>query len=563
MNKPMLATLIEEPFDDPDWIFEIKWDGFRAIATIKNGKIDLRSRTNQSFNLKFPEIVDALKKIKGSAVLDGEIVVLDEEGISRFQLLQQKKEGTLCYYVFDILEKDGKDLRGLPLIERKKILKRTLKGPIILYSDHIEGHGVALFKKASQKGLEGIIGKRKDSTYQSRRSRDWVKIKTHLKQEMVIGGFTEPRGARQKFGSLLVGIYNKKKELIYAGHVGGGFSGSLLNSVYKELKPLIQKTCPFKTVPKTNTRATWVAPKLLAEISFAEWTKDNIMRQPIFQGINLDKMYWQGFTKGDLLDYYQAVGRTMLPYLKNRPIMLHRYPEGIKGEQFYQKNLEKHPDFVKTVPIKQENRVINYLLINDLQSLLYAANLGSIEIHPFLSTTLDLDSPSFTVIDLDPHDVPFKKLIEVAKTLHELLDSWRIKNFCKTSGNKGLHVFIPLKDGYSYEQSRQFAELIGHVLHEKFPRITSLERSPKKREKKIYIDCLQNRTRQTVVAPYSVRGNAYAGVSTPLDWSEVEPGLDPKDYTIKTVPARIKDMGDLFKGLLKGKVDIQKAVLRL
>jgi bifunctional non-homologous end joining protein LigD len=626
---PMLATLVQKPFTDDDWLFEIKWDGYRMLAFVDQGNAQLKSRSNKIWNSTFSIIVNALQGIKGQAVFDGELVVVDAKGKSQFQLMQnytKTRKGTLCYYVFDLLFKDGKDLRELPLIERKEILKKYLKElalPMVFFSDHVFKDGEAFFKAAVAEHLEGIIGKKITSSYQSKRSREWVKIKSALRQEVVIGGFTAPRGSRQQFGALLVGVYNEKNELEYVGHVGGGFDGGLLKDIYAKLEPLVQKKCPFKNTPKTNATATWVKPQLICEVSFTEWTQDNSMRHPIFHGMredkapktvrkdlpepapvetktskakksaqtqeeevpsktkktkktakslaeleglaltNLDKIYWpkEKYTKGDLLDYYKSVSVFILPYLKNRPIMLRRYPDGIEGNSFYQKNIAfSHPEWLKTTRVQHEGKVIEYIIINDLRSLLYAVNLGSIDLHPFMSTTKDLDRPDYCVIDLDPHGILFDKIIEVALAVHELLDNIGVKNICKTSGGNGLHILIPLKGKYTYEQSRQFAEIICQRIHEQFPKTTSMERDPKKRPKMIYLDCLQNRIGQTIAAPYSVRPRPKAPVSTPLEWKEVGKGLDPRVFTIKTVPKRLEEKGDLFTAVLKSGVDFKKAL---
>ena len=293
---PMLATLISKPFNDKDWLFEIKWDGFRALAFINQNKVQIKSRSKNLLNERFPAIVRDLQKIGNHQVIfDGEIVVLDSKGKSSFSLMQnyqREGKGDLFYYVFDLLYKDGRDLRNLPLLERKEILENFIKElslTSIRYSDHILQKGKSLFKEASKAHLEGIIGKNINSLYQSKRSRDWVKIKIILRQEAVICGFTAPRGSRKKFGALLVGVYNESKELVYSGHVGGGFNEALLRDVYAELEPLIQKKCPFTNPPKANAPVTWVKPKLICEVSFAEWTKENLMRQPIFQGLRSDK----------------------------------------------------------------------------------------------------------------------------------------------------------------------------------------------------------------------------------------------------------------------------------
>lgn len=602
--SPMLATLVDKPFDDEEWLFEIKWDGFRALAFADKGKVNLRSRAKNLLNEKFPAIVKELKKIKDQAIFDGELVIVDSKGKSHFQLMQNyqtEKTGTLYYYVFDLLYKDGQDLRQLPLIERKEILKEYLQElslPSVLYSDHIFNEGVAFFKVAAKEELEGVIGKKITSTYQSKRSRDWVKIKTTHRQEFIIGGFTAPKGSREKFGSLLIGIYNDENELCYAGHVGGGFNASLLEDVYRKLKPLIQKKCPFKSTPKPNSAATWVKPKLICEVAFTEWTKDNSLRHPVFQGLrmdkppknvkkevplketsktsakskrtkqnltHLDKVYWpaEKYTKGDLIKYYETIAPYILPYLKDRPIMLRRFPEGINGLSFYQKDLTTYPEWIKTIPIQHEDKIVNYLLINNLESLLYAINLGSIDLHPFLSRYKKLKNPDFCVIDLDPHDVPFENLIETALVTHEILTEIKVKHFCKTSGGKGLHILIPLHAKYDYEQSRQFAEIIASYVHQQLPDFTSMERGPKKRPKKIYLDCLQNRIGQTIAAPYSVRPRPKATVSTPLAWEEVNKKLDLTKFTIETVPTRLTEKGDLFKDILGPGVNLKEALNRL
>ena len=599
--SPMLATLVEEPFDHKEWLFETKWDGYRALAFVKKDTIKLMSRTRHSWNALFPEFVEDLKKSTQEVILDGEIVVLDEEGKSHFQLLQnfqKNRTGHLYYYVFDILYREGKDLRERPLIERKKILKQYLSKSsfsLVRFSDYIIGKGTSFFQQAKLAHLEGIIGKKMSSSYRSKRSCDWVKIKTSLQQEVVIGGYTKPRGGRQHFGSLLVGVYNDKKELIYTGHVGGGFNTELLQQVYDRLKPLIQSKCPFQDMPKGNMPVTWVSPKLICEVSFAEWTHDNQMRQPIFHGLRIDKkpyqvkneifiniskgenlekkakntsmfsneakIYWpdEKYTKGDLLDYYKKVSRFILPYLKNRPIMLHRYPEGIYGLNFYQKDINfAIPEWLKVYPVKHEGSTVRYMGINSVRSLLYAVNLGSIDLHPFLSTYAHLENPDFCLIDLDPEDISFSKVVETALVIHEILKSLGVKHFCKTSGGRGLHILIPLHRKYDYEQSRQLAEIIAHLAHQQLPKITSLERSPKKREKKVYLDCLQNRFGQTMAAPYSVRPRPKAPVSTPLLWSEVNTHLDPESFNIESIPQRLEEMGDLLKPVLGAGIDIKK-----
>lgn len=293
MKTPMLATLVDKPFDGKEWLFEIKWDGYRALAH-KDKQVRLFSRGQKSFNDQFPTIAEETKKIPGHFILDGEIVILDKKGKSHFQMLQnysKRKEGTPFYYVFDILSYNGKDLTSLPLIERKKILHQLLKKSRlshIKFSDHIEEKGKAFFQAAKKKNLEGIIAKKKASRYQFHRSRDWLKIKTTLRQEVVIGGFTQPQGSRHRFGALLIGVY-KKGQLIYSGHVGTGFDRKTLEDVYLQLKKIISEKCPFETEPHPNTPVSWVKPRLVCEVSFTEWTADGKMRHPTFKGMRIDK----------------------------------------------------------------------------------------------------------------------------------------------------------------------------------------------------------------------------------------------------------------------------------
>lgn len=601
--SPMLATLVKEAFNGEEWLFEVKWDGFRGLAWLEDHSVRLISRNKIKWNDKFPSIINELKKIPGQAVLDGELVVLDAKGRPQFDLMQnyQKEgKGALYYYIFDILFKDGNDLRDLPLIERKSILKNLLASvdlELIRFSDYVVDKGKALFKKALQMNLEGIIGKKLNSVYESRRSPDWVKIKTSLRQDVVVGGFTEPKGSREKFGALLVGIYDDQQNLIYTGHVGGGFDAKLLGQAYEKLKALSRKKSPFKTPPLPNMPVTWVKPKLVCEVSFASWTRDNLMRQPIFHGFrpdispkavlkekpiappekkelhdkssllsNLDKIYWpkEEYTKGDLIEYYRGVAPFILPYLKNHPLMMHRFPEGIKSAGFYQKNINFiPPKWIKTFQVTGKSTKVDYVVVNDLKSLMYVINLGCIELHPFISTINHLEYPEFCVIDLDPLQISFAKVVETALIAHDILERAGIKNFCKTSGLTGLHILIPLHHQYSFEQSKLFAQVVAECIHDKLPHLTSLVRSPQKRSKKIYLDYLQNRFAQTLVCPYSVRPAAFAPVSTPLLWEEVNSKLDPTDFTIKTVPQRLKEKGDILKPILKASSNLKKAISRL
>ena len=615
--RPMRASLTDEPFDRAGWFFELKWDGFRAIAQVSKNQIRLYSRNLLPFEKEFAPITAELKKIKFEAVFDGEIVVVDENGRADFQLLQNYRktgEGLLVYYVFDLLYLEGYDLQGLPLAHRKEILRKVLPDFLkIKYSDHAEENGKALFELAVGSGLEGIIAKNKTSTYQTGiRSQDWLKVKYRRSQEAVIGGYTQPRGSRTNLGALILGVY-EGDDLVYVGHTGGGFTEADLNEVQARLTPLIRKSSPFKNRFKTNTPSTWVEPKMVCEVQFSEWTDDGIMRQPIYLGMredtdprqvvreipipksaalepkrfkgtdemkenveiegrvltlsNLNKVYWpdEVITKGDMIRYYRDISSLILPYLKDRPESLHRFPNGIQAKSFFQKNVANAPDWVKTVKIESENNddVIQYLVCQDEATLVYMANLGTIEINPWNSRVESLDHPDYLIIDLDPNERPFEDVIQVALTVHDMLEESGAENYIKTSGKTGLHICIPLGAKYDYDQTRQFANIIIHLVNARLPDITSTERKPNKRKGLIYLDHLQNRRGQTLAAPYSLRPRPGATVSTPLKWEEVRPGLRPEQFHIKNILKRVERVGDLWEGVLGPGIDMQQCLSKI
>lgn len=604
----MLATLVDEPFDSKDWIFEIKWDGYRVIAEISKYGVNLYSRNLISFNDSFSPVAQALGGLNHEAVLDGELVVLDEKGVGKFQLLQNyqktKKgnlvypEANLVYYIFDILYLDGRDLTESPLTERKRILKETF--PVlpsnIKISDFIEGEGINFYKLAFKEGLEGIIAKKADSRYrQGQRSREWLKIKIHLRQEAVIGGFTNPRGGRKYFGSLILGIFEKGK-LRYIGNSGGGFNEGLLKDLYEKLKSLEIGKSPFSKAVKTNAPTHWVKPVLVCETAFSEWTQEGSMRHPIFLGLredknitdvaveqpipapvknnssglkfsNLDKIYFpeDQFTKGDVIEYYKKISDIILPYLKDRPQSLYRMPEGIYQKRFYQKDIHPRVAGIKTLPIyaESEEKMKNFIIGDDEKTLLYIINLGCIELNPWFSRIQNPDMPDYMVLDLDPLEIDFSAVLKTAKLLKEILDKAEINSYIKTSGKTGLHVFIPLGVQYSYDEVKEFGEIIAKIAQKNLPDITSVERMPKKREGKVYIDYLQNRKGQTITAPYSLRPVKGMRVSAPLLWEEIDRQIDPSDFTVKNIFQRIEKYGDFFKPVLIEKTDILKALKKL
>jgi bifunctional non-homologous end joining protein LigD len=626
--KPMLATLVEEPFDRAGWLFEAKWDGYRAIAEVGPNGVSLYSRNHKSFAERFGPLVESLRNLGHEAVLDGEVVVLDDAGRSQFQLLQnfQKTgQGPLRYYVFDLLYLDGRDLRGEPLSRRKALLAEVIAGlPDVLLSEHVEEQGAAFYQAAIAHGLEGIMAKDGDSPYrEGLRTHEWLKVKTRRRQEAVIGGFTEPRGSRNDLGALVLGVY-EGKELAYIGHTGGGFDTQGLADMRTRLEPLVRRACPFRHKPKTNNPVHWVAPRLVCEVAFQEWTQDGIMRQPIYLGLredktarsvhrerakpvgtvldereapaptasarkavkvrkaggepvagpapnltNVDKVYWpeEGYTKGDLIAYYRDIAPVILPYLQDRPQSLHRHPNGIAAKSFFQKDVSRQPPpgWVETVTIAPESgrKDVTYLLCQNEAALLYLANLGCIELNPWHSRVGSLGAPDYVVLDLDPEDVSFAKVVEAALAVRKALDAVGAESLCKTSGKRGLHVCVPLGARYEYEQARQFAEIIADLVHEQLPDSTSLLRSPAQRQGRVYLDYLQNGRGKTLVAPYSVRPVPGATVSTPLRWSEVRPALKPSEFTIHTLAKRVDRIGDLWAPILSRGIDLEECLKRL
>ncbi len=607
--KPMLAELADEPFDNPNWIFEIKWDGYRAIAETGKQTI-LYSRTNQDFTKTYESIVKALRSIRHECVIDGEIIALNERGQPEFQLLQEylEKPVTIAYAVFDLLYIDGEDIREKPLIERKEILKSILTSDMpedfsrgLIYSEHVDTNGIRFFQEVEKNGGEGIMAKQKDSRYispkdKSFRSSDWLKIKITKRQEAIICGFTQARGERPYFGALILGVYENKK-LTYIGHTGTGFTEESLKDLHEKLRKILLPRSPFENTPETNMPATWVKPILVCEIKFTEWTKDGHIRHPVFLGLrqdkpantvvkekvkdsiaeqvpitNPDKVLWpeEGYTKNDLVNYYRKIAPIILPYLKDRPESLLRHPNGINEKGFFQKNIEEKnlPSFIETIAIPSEHAsnqkgTINYLLCQNEATLIYLANLACIELNPWNSKKGSLERPDIMIIDLDPVERPFSDVVKVAKEAKKVLDIACESSFCKTSGKRGIHIVIPLKPDYTYDTIRTFSHLLVQLIHARIPEITSLERSPSKRNKMIYLDWLQNRKGQTLAAPYSLRPTKEATVSTPIEWKELNNKLDPKKFTINTIFKRLDKKGDIWATLFRNPIYLAESIERL
>lgn len=643
--KPMLATLVDKPFDDDAWQYEVKWDGYRALAFVNKGKVDLLSRNNKSFNDKFYPIYDLLSKLKINAVFDGEILVLNDKGISNFGSLQNwrsEADGELVFYVFDLLWYEGKNLMELPLYQRQAILNEILPADDqIRLGKVFKASGIEFFAAAEKMGLEGIIAKKTESTYAaSLRSKEWLKIKVNKRQEVVIAGFTKNENTSKAFSSLLLGVYEKKK-LQYVGKVGTGFSDKLQQGMMKQFKPLIIDKSPFEELPDVNkpsrfrpnpprAEAVWLKPELVCEVAFTEVTDDGVFRHPSFQGMredktakevtreketdaklivadedvkkdkhssaittpksagrktllnpkdetqvrkvkghelkftNLSKIYWpeDKVAKRDMFNYYYQIADYIMPYLKDRPQSLNRFPGGIHGKSFYQKDVKgKAPDWAKTFPYENgEGEKKEYLVGTDEASLLWMASLGCIEMNPWFSRVQSPDHPDYCVIDLDPDKHTYDQVIEAALETRKVLDAIGVESFCKTSGSTGMHIYIPLNAKYTYDQSQMFAKIVVNLVHQQIPKFTSLERMVSARKGKMYLDFLQNRPGATIAGPYSLRPKIGATVSAPLHWDEVKKGLKMQDFNIYNMVERLKSEGDLFKGVLGKGIDLKKAI---
>jgi bifunctional non-homologous end joining protein LigD len=596
----MLTTPVQEAFDAPDWVFETKWDGLRLVVEKKGGAVTAYTRNGVVVNERYPSVVKALLKSRHDFIIDGELVVLDARGVSRFQLLQNalKHKMPITYQVFDLLALDGRDLRSEGLLERKATLKKILpKSTVISYSAHTEGDGVKRFKEAKRRGEEGIIGKRAHSAYHSgTRTRDWVKIKTSERQEAVIVGFTKPQGSRTHFGALVLAV-REGRAWRYCGHVGTGFTRTTLKELHERMVPLIVKKA-IVALPAPEA-VTWVRPELIAEIKFTEWTSAGEMRQPTYIGLredkrpedvvaehgekvasidpgesavsftHLDKVYWpqQKYTKKDLIAYYRRVAPALLSFLKDRPLVITRYPEGIDGPHFYQKNVEPKmlPSFVQTraIPAKTVHKIVHYVVCDNVETLLFLANMGAIEVHMWGSRAHRRAHPDVMVFDLDPGSgVSFPDVIGAAHALKAVLDACGVESFVKTSGKRGLHVLVGLQGAYPYAKARAFARRIAELLARTHPKTMTAARGKEHRHGKIFVDYLRNAEGQTIIIPFGVRAVREASISMPLAWSSLSPDLDPASFTIKSAVATAaakKHLADL----LKSKTDLDAASKQL
>ena len=649
-----LAQLSGEVFANPEWLFEIKWDGERALAFIQDGEVGFRSRSGRNITPEYPELKSVVKQLNArKAIVDGEIVALDEEGRSDFRKIQPRfgvsnpraslqQENPVTYYLFDLLYCDGFDLRNSPLEKRKQLLQRLLRpSDKIRYSDHVVEKGTELFEIAKERRLEGIIAKRRDSPYIGRRTSSWLKFKIVHDLDVVIGGWTEPRKSRDYFGALLMGMYFGKA-LKYIGSVGTGFDRAMLERTRKTLDGLAASESPFDTTPRLREIAHWVKPELVARVKYGQWTKDKKLRQPVFLGFqedrnasdcrveaevpqkvsapakaanvqrplaqkaqlvsdpptavkqlqeelaegsgeslhveldgkklsltHLNKVYFKrpNLRKRDILLYYLRIAPNILPFLKDRPMVLKRYPNGVDGEFFFQKEAPKsRPEWVQTVDIfsKERGGEIPYLLTNELATLLYMTNLGCIDHNPWSSRFDDQDHPDYLFFDLDPTDgATFANVLRVATAIHEQLQALKIRSFLKTSGASGFHIYVPIERKYTYEEVRLFAGGIGQRVQAQLPEIVTFERSVSKRRKgTVLVDAIQNAKGKPLAAPYSLRPFAGAPVSTPVTAAEITRKLQPEDMNSTVIFKRLSRHGDLWKDFWASARTLERAVDR-
>jgi bifunctional non-homologous end joining protein LigD len=615
--KVMLAAARREPFTKPGWMFELKYDGYRLVAGCVESAAVLLSRAGNDLTNTFPEVARAVSALPfKDLVMDGEVVVHNERGLPSFQRLQKRgrlsrrseiqraaAEHPATLYLFDLLGFEGFNLRPLPLYERKSILREILPsvGPL-RFSDHIEGDGEAMFEQVQRLRLEGVVAKKADSAYRAGRSPDWLKIRADRTDDFVVVGFTDRKGMRGGFGALHVAQYHAES-LIYSGRVGSGFTDPQLGEVRTQLDELLRADPPCGGEPPTGKGNYWVEPELVCEIRFREITDAGLLRHSSFirfrddkppkdcvseqlptseaepvtvvdsaekarvvSFTNLSKVFWpnQEYTKGDLLEYYGEIAEWLIPYLHDRPLVMTRYPDGIAGKSFFQKDAPKFaPDWIRRLKLWSEGseRELDYFVAEDVDSLLYIINLGTIPLHIWSSRVATLERPDWCILDLDPKDAPFKEVVRIAKALRSLCAQIELPCYVKSSGSTGLHVLIPLGHQCTYEQSRTLGHLLARVIVAELPEIATIARVPSKREGKVYIDYLQNGHGRLLVSPFCVRPLPGAPVSVPLKWSEVTTRLDIRKHTIKTVPHRMKRMiEDPLIGILSLRPDLHRAL---
>jgi bifunctional non-homologous end joining protein LigD len=626
--KLMLAETAERAFSRTGWLFEPKLDGYRILAARAGGESRLVTRNGNDCATSFPEILRAVAALPfDRVVLDGEVVTLDDDGRPSFQRLQGRARlsrpidirhaavnAPATYYGFDLLGFEDFDLRPLPLADRKAVLRRVLP-PVgaLRFLEHVEEEGEALYREAERLGLEGIVAKKADAPYKAGRSPVWLKVRSRLTDDFVVVGFTAPKGSRGGFGALQLADY-VDGTLTYAGRAGSGFTDKQLSEAKRALEARKRRDPPCAGPIQGAKETTWVEPTMVCEVEYTEWTEEGLLRQPVFlrfrddkapeecvrregkvprsralprdekperddkperapeprvELTNLKKVFWpdEGYTKGDLIDYYRAVSPWLLAYLRNRPVVMTRYPDGIGGKSFFQKDAPGfRPAWIRTERMWSEDtqREIDYFVCDDEESLLYVVNLGTIPLHLWASRAPTLERPDWCVLDLDPKGAPFEHVVEVARAAKALCDRIELPVLVKSTGSSGLHLMIPLGRQCTHEQSRSLGELLARCLVDRLPEIATIVRQVSQRDGKVYVDYLQNGSGKLIVAPFSVRPLPGAPVSVPLAWREVNRKLDIRRHTIQTVPERMRKLKrDPLVEVLELSPDLGRALERL
>jgi bifunctional non-homologous end joining protein LigD len=608
--QPQLATLVDEPPSGDAWLHELKHDGYRILARLDRRRVKLSSRNAHDWTEKLPAVAAAVARLPAEqAILDGEVTVLLPDGKSSFQALQNfmsgAGKGELAYMIFDLLYLDGWNLTGARLEDRKAALARLLtaardKAAVLRYSDHVVGAGSDFFAHACRLGLEGVVAKRRDAPYRGTRGADWLKIKCLKRQEIVIGGYTDPEGSRVGIGALLGGVHENGR-LSYVGKIGTGFGHQTLRDLKKRLASLEQDTCPFTPRPTGVGRPHWVKPELVAQVSFNEWTSDGKLRHSTFQGLREDKpasavvrelpsrtdeqpearkppakraptarpaaratdgrgeatvagvrlthadrvVYPRlGTTKADLARFYESISEWILPHLKDRPTTLVRCPEGVHKTCFYQKHIGYWaPESVRRVKIQEKRKVGEYLVVDSLASLIGLVQIGILEVHTWNSVVERLEQPDRIVFDLDPGPgVDWPRVIECARLIRDQLRALELASFVKTTGGKGLHVVVPIEPGPSWDETTAFARALAETTARADSRRYTAQMAKADRQRRIYIDYLRNVRGATSVAAYSTRAKPEASVSVPLAWDELSPRITSDHYAIENLPRRLAEL---------------------
>lgn len=656
---PMLAERVDRAFDHPGWVWELKYDGVRALVTVHDGTVTLCSRKGRDETARYPEV----QRIAGSlllrdAVIDGEIVAFGEDGTPSFERLQSRinvsraadiargqADCPVTFVAFDLLSAAGRDLRDLPLLQRKRALRAVLHdAPGVLYADHIEDAGTAFFDAVKQRGLEGVVGKQADSRYETgRRSRCWVKVKAWNTQDCVVAGWTEGRNSRGDLGALVLGVYDDER-LVHVGQAGSGLDRDMIRALLKQLQPLRTTTPLFDAgTPHTDQPATWVKPELVCEVRFTEWTSSGTLRHPTFLRMrpdvapkdcvrerplqpdavisatarvaprtrpkaaqqqpqhhpdvvpwngpspeiaealerlqhckatdhwevagrrvrvsNLDKLFWpdDGVTKRDMIAHYVRFGELIVPYLRDRPLSTHVYPDGINGAHFWRKDKPAGaPPWVESWRYTGDEAVKDWILPNEIATLAFVANAGVIDMHPWHSRFDAPHQPDWAVFDLDPFEpATFADVVDIAKLVKAALDHMELRGVLKTSGQTGLQIYVPIRRGPDYETVRGWVEQVARAIGRVRPDMITWDWSVAKRGGRLRIDYTQNIINKTLAGPYSLRPERGAPVSVPIAWEELDdPKLRPDAWNIRNVEARVRQTGDLFRGLLRTDQDL-------